>query len=106
MLGDADNAAAHTPITWRRSGQRSAAGLSRQKKRTNGSSPAGNRAGRKCARPPQRRNAIDGYAAGLSPPARLFATRSPERTKSLTDDGAQSLTSVVCGLLVLVRLWS
>ena len=62
----------------------------RQKRRTNGSSPAGNRAAQKRARAPQRRNDNDGCAAGLSPHTRLFATRSPERTTSLTDAAAQN----------------
>ena len=44
-----------------------------------------NARGQKCARPPQRRSADEGCAAGLSPQIQLFAARSPMRPQNISE---------------------
>ena len=93
-----------TPITSRATARRSGAGSSRPRRPMPASSPAGTRVDpRSYARAPQPRCDDKGCAAGLPPPPALrhAVTRAPG------ENGSQrkllSITSVVCGLLVLVR---
>src|SRR6516162_1596883 len=89
---------------------RSGGGSNKPRPPTPASSPDGIRGvlrGR--ARAPQMRGGNEGCAAELSPHALHFASQSPVREiKNIPDPARKhlSITSVVCGLLVLVRVWS
>ena len=80
-----------TPTTSRATAKRSGAGSSRPRRLMPASSPAGTREGRRRrARAPQVRSDDRGCAAGLSPQALLFATRSPVRNEKIAQIHAKS----------------